>query len=399
MEFSFYDISSIWRDARKKRVASFVRILSYLMIAAALQWMVLTLIERIYVLTVATLATVAMGICALQLIRFKRILSAKIIILITGLCYFLTATVFAAGYGINNGTAHFGFITMALVSYFLLYEYKIYREIISFIFFVLFFLFHFGYAPFFPLVFLPPDKTHYINMLSVVINLLTMFFVTRQFVKEITKSEEALTLAADKLEGLIGSMLPRPVVERMRHEGKTFADEFHECSVLFADIEGFTSWSEKLLPNEVVNHLNNIFSKFDDEISNMGLTKIKTNGDSYMVASGIPEFRKDHAMVLTEVAIKLQAIANEHSHFKFRIGINSGAAVAGIIGKKIFMYDIWGDTVNTASRMESSGEAGKVNISGSTYELVKDKFTCTYRGKIQVKNKGEIDMYFVEPAS
>ena len=220
--------------------------------------------------------------------------------------------------------------------------------------------------------------------------------MTREFVKEITKSEEALALAADKLEGLVGSMLPKPVAERMRLEGKTFADEFHECSVLFADIEGFTSWSEKLLPNEVVDHLNDIFSRFDDEISRNGLTKIKTNGDSYMVASGIPERREDHALVLTRVALKLQAIANEHSHFKFRIGINSGAAVAGIIGKKIFMYDLWGDTVNTASRMESSGEAGKVNISGNTFQLVKDKFNCTYRGKIQAKNKGEIDMYFVD---
>ena len=396
MEFSFYDVSSIWRDARKRRIATFVRILSFFMIAAALQWMVLTIIEHIYVLTFATIGTVGLGIGALRLVRLKKILSAKIIILIAGVSYFLTATIFAAGYGINNGTAHFGFITLGLVSYFLFYEYRIYREVIAMVMFALFFLFHYGYAPFYPLVDLPPDKEAMVNMLSVVMNLLIMFFVTRQFVIEITKSEEALVSAADKLEGLIGSMLPTQIVERMRIEGRTFADEFTECSVLFADIEGFTSWTEKLPPNEVVNQLNSIFSQFDDEISKVGLTKIKTNGDSYMVASGIPEFRKDHALVLVNVGLTLQRIAHDHSHFRFRIGINSGAAVAGIIGKKIFMYDLWGDTVNTASRMESSGEAGKVNISESTYALVKDKFTCTHRGKIQVKNKGEIDMYFVE---
>ena len=225
--------------------------------------------------------------------------------------------------------------------------------------------------------------------------MLTFFLITRQFVLEITKAEEALALSADRLEGLIESMLPKTIIERMRRDGKTFADEFHDCSVLFADIVDFTSWSESHTPNEVVDHLNNIFSKFDDAVEKMNLTKIKTNGDSYMVASGIPEYRRDHAVSLIELAIELQNVASVYEDFKFRIGINSGSVVAGIIGKKVFLYDIWGDTVNTASRLETSCEVGKINISNSTYELVKDKFTCTYRGKIEAKNKGMIDMYFV----
>src|SRR5215203_1615707 len=172
MEFNFFDVSTIWKDARKKRVASFVRILAYLIIVASLQWMVLTIIERIYVLTYATITNVLLGLFVLRLISSGKILAAKIIILITGMMYFTIATVFASGYGINNGTAHFGFIAMGLVSYFILHEYKAYRELISLSMLVLFFLFHFGYAPFYPLVVLPPEKVEFINMLSVIINLL-----------------------------------------------------------------------------------------------------------------------------------------------------------------------------------------------------------------------------------
>ncbi len=165
---------------------------------------------------------------------------------------------------------------------------------------------------------------------------------------------------------------------------------------MFADIVDFTAWSEKHNPNELVDRLNIIFSRFDDLVENTKLTKIKTNGDSYMVAAGVPEIREDHAVVLTAMALEMQKIASEYSEFKFRMGINSGSVVAGIIGKKIFLYDLWGDTVNTASRMESSGEIGRVNISEATFELVKNNFNCIYRGRVHAKNKGEIDMYFVE---
>ncbi len=173
---------------------------------------------------------------------------------------------------------------------------------------------------------------------------------------------------------------------------------------MFTDFKGFTHISENMTPEQLVEEIHTCFKAFDDIIHKYGIEKIKTIGDSYMCAGGLPVASKTHAEDTVKAAIEIRDFMDNHNKeklskgelpFEIRIGINTGPVVAGIVGIRKFAYDIWGDTVNTASRMESSGEAGKVNISGSTYELVKDKFTCSYRGKIETKNKGEIDMYFV----
>jgi class 3 adenylate cyclase len=177
-----------------------------------------------------------------------------------------------------------------------------------------------------------------------------------------------------------------------------------EVTVLFTDFKGFTQLSEKLTPKELVAEINECFSAFDYIMEKHGVEKIKTIGDAYMAAGGLPTANTTHAQDVVNAAIDIQTFMQEHKEkklaanelfFEIRIGVHTGPVVAGIVGVKKFAYDIWGDTVNTASRMESSGEVGKVNISGTTYELVKDKFTCVHRGKVQAKGKGEIDMYFV----
>jgi class 3 adenylate cyclase len=396
MEFEFYHASSVWREGRRRRIVSFIRVLCYLAILLSLNWTIVTVLNRIYLLTAATLMTALSGVAALFLLRKGRLLAAKFVILLAGLCYYLLACVFASGYGTTGGSAHFGFVALGLAAYFLLQEKRVVREVVLAGFLMLFFLFHFGYAPFHPLVVLPPGRLEFIHRMDIGLTLFLIFFITRMYVIELSRSEEALAVSADRMEGLLESMLPKSVAERMQREGKTFADEFVECSVLFADIEGFTRWSAHHSPNEVVMSLNRVFSLFDDAVERTGLTKIKVSGDSYMVAAGLPEPREDHAVVLTRLALELQAIANSVPDFRFRIGIHSGAAVAGVIGKKIFLYDLWGDTVNTASRMESTGESGRVNVSGETYRRIKDVFRCSYRGKVLVKDKGEIDMYFVD---
>jgi len=169
---------------------------------------------------------------------------------------------------------------------------------------------------------------------------------------------------------------------------------------MFTDFVNFTGISETLSPTELVKEINICFRAFDEIIERHGLEKIKTIGDAYLAVCGMPETDKDHAVKMIKAAGDIIEFTRkrkeEGGKFEIRIGINSGAVVAGIVGVKKFAYDIWGDTVNLASRMETNSEPGKINISGATYELVKDYFRCAYRGKIGAKNKGMVDMYFIE---
>ncbi len=173
---------------------------------------------------------------------------------------------------------------------------------------------------------------------------------------------------------------------------------------MFIDIKDFTLYSQKLSPEELVMELDYCFLKFDEIIDKYKLEKIKTIGDAYLCAGGLPKPSKDHAHKISLAAIDIKKFVAERKKendrknqlgFEVRIGIHSGPVIAGIIGKKKFAYDIWGDTVNTAARMEQSSDAGKINISENTFKLIQRKIPCTYRGKIAAKNKGEIDMYFV----
>ena len=205
---------------------------------------------------------------------------------------------------------------------------------------------------------------------------------------------------------LLLNILPAVIATELKENGKVEAKQFREVTVMFTDFKDFTMISEKLSPSELVAEIDELFKAFDSIISKHNLEKIKTIGDSYMCAGGLPVPNTTHALNVLYAATDILQYMKHHLRkrseegrepFEVRIGVHSGPVVAGVVGDKKFAYDIWGDTVNLASRMESSGETGRINISGTTYELVKEQFKCHYRGKIQAKNKGEIDMYFVEP--
>lgn len=208
-----------------------------------------------------------------------------------------------------------------------------------------------------------------------------------------------------KSDNLLLNILPNEIAAELKTYGEAKAKHHDETTILFTDFKGFTQLSEKLTPEELVAEIDYCFSNFDRIIGLYGLEKIKTIGDAYMAASGIPNSDPDHALKMTNAAIEIRdfmiayqaerKLANKQ-YFELRIGLHSGNVIAGIVGVKKFAYDVWGDTVNTAARMESSGEIGKINVSEATYERIKDHFTCSYRGKIEAKGKGEISMYFVE---
>ena len=206
---------------------------------------------------------------------------------------------------------------------------------------------------------------------------------------------------------LLLNILPAEVADELKTKGFADTKVIDEVTVIFTDFIGFTLLSEKLSPTELVTEIHECFSAFDHIMQLHGIEKIKTIGDSYMAAGGLPTPNQTHSTDAVKAALAVQQFMHEHNGRKkeanepfieIRIGLHTGPVIAGIVGVRKFAYDIWGDTVNTASHIESSGDAGKINISGATYNLIKNSFNCTYRGKIEAKNKGMIDMYFVNSA-
>ncbi len=208
-----------------------------------------------------------------------------------------------------------------------------------------------------------------------------------------------------KSDELLLNILPQKIADELKHVGKVKPVYYESASIIFTDFKDFTKLAEQLTPEELVDELDYCFSFFDMVAETHNLEKLKTIGDSYMCVAGIPTSTSTHAIDAVLAALQIKAFIDwrkyektkkNQPYWEIRIGIHSGSLLAGVIGKKKFTYDVWGDSVNTAARMESSGEPGAINISQATFELVKDFFDCEYRGKIEAKNKGLIDMYFVK---
>jgi class 3 adenylate cyclase len=195
-------------------------------------------------------------------------------------------------------------------------------------------------------------------------------------------------------ERLLDNVLPPSVSARLKQTPGTIADGFEGVTVLFADLVGFTTRAAGMAPGDVVAMLNEIFSKFDALSEKFGLEKIKTIGDAYMAVAGIPIARNDHAEAAADMALEMLRVLPED--LALRVGLHSGAAVAGVIGTRKFIYDLWGDTVNTASRMESHGEAGRIQVTRQTHDLLAARYRLSRRGVVAIKGKGELETFFLE---
>jgi adenylate cyclase len=227
-----------------------------------------------------------------------------------------------------------------------------------------------------------------------------VFILLAIFAKQRRDALVALRIEQAKAEDLLLNILPRSIADQLKAQAEPIADHFSSASILFADVVDFTPFSERLAPAAVVGILDDLFSHFDALAERHGLEKIKTIGDCYMVAAGVPSPRPDHARAVALMALDMLEVMRSSDHvghlgLELRIGINSGPVVAGVIGRKRFLYDLWGDAVNTASRMESHGTPGRIQITRATYELLADEFECVPRGTIPVKGKGEVEAWYL----
>ncbi|MGE0077814.1 MAG: adenylate/guanylate cyclase domain-containing protein [Bacteroidales bacterium] len=262
------------------------------------------------------------------------------------------------------------------------------------------------------LIFFPPSLPLWISVFFAVVSFVLFYsLLTFSYTRIINKLENLICLRTEELlkekakaENLLTRVLPRNTADELKAYGRVNAQKFKMVTVLFSDIQGFTKITDEINAEELIDQLDKFFYRFDTVVDKYHIEKIKTIGDAYMCAGGIPKKNRTNPIEVVAAAIEMmnhmKDINSEHKQkediWELRIGIDTGPVIAGVVGRNKLSYDIWGSTVNTASRMESAGEPGKINISENTYILVKDFFKCTYRGKMPVKNKGDIKMYFVE---
>jgi len=248
----------------------------------------------------------------------------------------------------------------------------------------------------FPVSF-PHFYLHFINSVGTILLITISVFI---FSRDLNEARDMIKEEHKRANELLLNILPEAIAERLKGENKTIADGFVTSSILFADIVGFTKMASQFKPDELVEILNKYFSHFDELTEKYSLEKIKTIGDSYMVASGIPNPSDDHAINIANFALEMISSVEKMSGsskmpISLRIGINSGPVTAGVIGTKKFIYDLWGDAVNMAARMESHGIPGKIQVTEESYNLLKDFYNFENRGKIEIKGKGKVSVYIL----
>ena len=245
-----------------------------------------------------------------------------------------------------------------------------------------------------------PAAARVIDVLSALLVIATVVLIVHLFTGDTMRAEARLAEEHARSERLLLNILPGAISARLKEHGESIADGFAEVTVLFADLVGFTELSQRMTPAELVEMLNRTFTAFDELAERLGVEKIKTIGDCYMAAAGLPERRPDHVEAVARMALQmrdaLERINREGGYtLRARIGLHTGPVVAGVIGKRKFIYDLWGDTVNTASRMESSGAPGEIQVTREVYEQLKGRFALVSRGMVQVKGKGEMETYLL----
>lgn len=395
LEIIYSDVEFARYRARRKQIV--VCIGAWITIAAILPWIVFALLKGLAFLLILDGLAVAGAVQTLILCRRGQMNIAPHLLLAVLIVYITTGTIVVEG--VVNGQANYAHHwLLVIVMGMLMTLYDTDRRVswaylgICGLIYAAIELQWFESVPTAPL---PLGMQAIYPQLTMLPIFIVVIMITWVFVADIRRAEQLLALANNKLETLIENMLPPVIAERLRHEGRSFADGVEECSVLFADIVGFTSLSARMSPEELVELLNRLFGCFDDLAEKFGVEKIKTIGDAYMVAAGLPNPKSDHAETLARFALAMLGALEAFPGLSLRIGINSGAVVAGVIGKKRFIYDMWGDTVNMAQRMESHGVPGSIQVTRSTYDLIVEKFSFVEQGRLNVKGRVGVEAFLL----
>lgn len=355
-------------------------------------------VPKTSILIAILLTAIALSFSVLILTRFKLYLQGKLLFNLSASVAYAVLALLAGG----ESNAQLHLILVVIVSFFIYspkeasYMYAVvFTAFIVFLGLEAWFYGHKGFLGLEPGVLGPIETAVNIGLFVYIMGF--SYYIYTIFLRSETRLEEEKI----KSENLLLNILPEKIAHRLKSSPGTIADGFEYVTVLFSDIVGFTTISERVPPEDLVRLLNEVFSSFDDLVDKYGLEKVKTIGDSYMVAAGIPTFREDHAEAAADFAVEIMKklgdfVDDEGNCLRMRIGIHTGSMVAGVIGKKKFVYDLWGDSVNTAARMESHGIPGEIQVTHTTYELLRDKFVFEERGPIRIKGKGEMRTYLLK---
>lgn len=392
-EFLFTDVP--YQRRRERRVRRLVAIAALLMAAGCVMWLAISARLGLWPIFWVDAGGLVAAATVLFLLR-RRIDFARQLCLIALLGLLLGIMSLEGNAPRHGPVLHLYLLCLAAASYLLLFDWptRVAARWTAACF-AIYALRQLGWLRF-PTVLDGDPTAHAIaRPVTLIAVFLILVAITSLFVRDIAEAERQLGLANERLETVLGHMLPAPVAKTLLEKGRTFADAIPSCTILFAGVVGFTRLVAERSPGEIVGLLGQMFSRFDDLVERHGAEKIKTMGDTYMAVAGLPEQRPGHALVMARLALAMRA-ATRDLDIDVRIGINTGPVVAGVIGRRRFAYDVWGDTVNVAARMQTHGLPGQIQVSESTCREIAGALPLRRRGTIEVKGKGSMEVWLID---
>ncbi len=382
---------------RARRVRRFLVVSTVVLMVLAGGWAVFALRAGQQALLVADLVLMALAGLALVLVRRGLLVVAIHGLLIALLAWIGAVAWFISGSGLHHhGAVHYWLVVLIVALHFVLFGAgPVVQTFYSAVAIALFLVIEYELVPLAPVYAFPEHERVFSHGLTMGLMLVAIVLVMRNFINDLVVAEQRVSAANQRSEQLLASVLPPAVARRIRAEGRTFAQRVDDASVLFADIVGFTPLASTLSPEALVGLLNRVFLRFDELTARHGAEKVKTIGDGYMVAAGLPQPVPDHARRLVALGLDMVAVIDEFPELDIRVGISSGPVVAGVIGQLRFAWDLWGETVNLAARLESSGVTGRVQISAATLAHVEQAYDCEPRGELELKGAGRQPAWLV----